>query len=51
MTTHELTYPGIVNPAPGTQMGPGLDGHVWSVVGAMYDTDAHKTTVTLEELT
>lgn len=47
-TTHELTYPSLVNPAPGTLMGPGLDGRTWSVVGSMYDTVADKTTVTVE---
>lgn len=48
--TRELNYTGIVNPAPGQLMGPGLDGRRWAVVGSMYDTAADKTAVTVEEI-
>lgn len=47
-TTHDLTYPGIVDPAPGTLMGPGLDARSWRVVGSVFDVAAKQTTVTVE---
>lgn len=46
---HTLTYPGLVKPPEGLLMGPGLDGRVWKVIGSMYDTEADKTFVTVEE--
>jgi len=45
---HRLTYDGRVDPAPGTLMGPGIDGRVWKVVGAMFDPTTGKTSVTVE---
>lgn len=48
MITRELNYPGLVNPEPGQGMGPDVRGHVWRVVGSIYDTVTDKTTVTVE---
>lgn len=45
---HELTYRGLVQPEPGTLLGPGLDGRQWRVVGAMYDTTKRRTFVTVK---
>lgn len=31
-----LTYPGKVDPEPGSVMGPGLDGGLWEVLGTVH---------------
>lgn len=49
-TQHTLTYPGKVDPTPGTLMGPGADGRVWSVEGTVH-TDDGRSLVTVEEYT
>lgn len=46
--TRDLTYPGNVDPLPGSYMGPGFNGRIWRVVGSMYDAVEDKTTVTIE---
>lgn len=50
LSERELNYTGLVDPPPGQLMGPGADGRIWSVVGAMYDTETDKTTVTVREV-
>lgn len=50
LAEREINYSGLVDPTIGQFMGPGLDGRVWKVAGAMYDTVADKTTVSLRQV-
>lgn len=50
LAQRELNYAGVARPNTGDTMGPGLNGRLWAVVGAMYDTAADKTTVSLVEI-
>ncbi len=45
--THELTFPGLVDPEPGTLMGPGKRMSFWQVVGTVHHPDGHSV-VTIE---
>lgn len=47
--TGVLNYPGKVDPTPGTLMGRGLDGKIWSVVGTVYDSAKDTSHVSVEE--
>lgn len=51
MSTHELTYQGLVDPPVGSILGPGMDGRHWSVLGSVFDTNSRTTAVTVEQVT
>jgi hypothetical protein len=46
----ELNYPGRVDPAKPTVLGPGLDGRAWIVTASIYDTAADASTLSLSEI-
>lgn len=46
--TRELTYPGNVDADEGAYLGPGMNGRIWRVVGAIYDPIKNETKVTVE---
>lgn len=50
MRTRELNFAGLVDPPRGQLMGPDLKGRIYKVVGAIFDTETRKTTVTIEEV-
>jgi len=43
-----LTYDGLVDPTVDTEMGPGLDGRMWKVLGSVYSELSGKTLVLVE---
>ncbi len=45
---HELTYPGRVNPDPGSILGISRDLRIFSVVGTVYDETTNRSRVTVE---
>ena len=49
VSTHELTYPGVVDVRPGTHLGPGIDGRVCVAVGSyVKSVDPQQTCVVVE---
>jgi len=45
---HTLTYPGKVDPVPGSLLGPGMNGKQWKVLGSVYDPATNTTSVEVE---
>lgn len=45
---HDLTYPGRVDPKPGSPLGPDTRNRVWEVAGAVYNPTTNTTAVTVE---